>query len=361
MCSGIVIPRAFSFFNIFLTLQSEYIKSSSQTTILLMSISKEKGLLFFLLTLPLATWAQVDYSVVYANEESGTEFTKITSENDYVCMPEVKRHAARVDWMTNRIIDVSVDGTQLAYLSYRNNTSNIFMKDIGKQGNSVQRTNRQKVIDFAYSNDRKYICFCEKSGKFVQIFQTGAKTGYICRQITSNNYDYSPVYSQNNKNVFFARQESKGTSVWSYNFENNFLANYTKGATPCPIKGENAILCTRINGEGNGEIWKVNYDTGVEECVVSVPRRSFSSPSVSPDGQWILMAGSNVLMNGNKPYANTDIFVCRTDGTQLTQLTYHAADDLSPVWSRDGKYIYFVSQRGSATATANVWRMNFAL
>ena len=43
------------------------------------------------------------------------------------------------------------------------------------------------------------------------------------------------------------------------------------------------------------------------------------------------------------------------------QLTYHAADDLSPVWSRDGRYIYFISQRGSATATANVWRMNFSL
>ena len=58
-------------------------------------------------------------------------------------------------------------------------------------------------------------------------------------------------------------------------------------------------------------------------------------------------------------YANTDIFVCHNDGTQLTQITYHAADDLSPVWSRDGKYIYFISQRGSSTGTANVWRMSF--
>ena len=27
--------------------------------------------------------------------------------------------------------------------------------------------------------------------------------------------------------------------------------------------------------------------------------------------------------------------------------------------SRDGKYIYFISQRGNASATANVWRMSF--
>lgn len=30
--------------------------------------------------------AQVDYSVVYVNEEAGVEFTQVTSENDYVCL-----------------------------------------------------------------------------------------------------------------------------------------------------------------------------------------------------------------------------------------------------------------------------------
>ena len=39
--------------------------------------------------------------------------------------------------------------------------------------------------------------------------------------------------------------------------------------------------------------------------------------------------------------------------------TYHAADDLSPVWSKDGRYIYFVSQRGNKEAKANIWRMTF--
>ena len=45
------------------------------------------------------------------------------------------------------------------------------------------------------------------------------------------------------------------------------------------------------------------------------------------------------------------------DGTGLMQLTYHAADDLSPAWSKDGRYIYFISQRGSADAIANIWRI----
>ena len=313
----------------------------------------------FLFIVIIPVLAQVDYSVVSVNEESGIEFTRITSENDYVCMPEVYRRGQSVNWLSNRILDISVNGQQLAYLSARNNTTNIFIKDIDKQGSSVQRTSRQAVLDFSYSPDGKSICFSEQSGKYNQIFQTGAQTGYVCRQITSNNQDYSPVYSADMKNIFFTRQETNGVSVWSYNISNNFLSSYTKGMNPCPITKQTAILCTRTNTLGLSEIWRVDYVSGTEECVLSAPNRSFTTPSLSPDGQWILLVGSNVLNSGTFLYANTDIFVCRIDGTQLTQLTYHAADDLSPVWSRDGRYIYFISQRGSENATANVWRMTF--
>jgi Tol biopolymer transport system component len=160
-------------------------------------------------------------------------------------------------------------------------------------------------------------------------------------------------------NIYFARKEMNGLSIWSYDLANNFLSNYTKGINPYPLKTKDQMLCTRFDANGKGEIWMINFGTGAEECILSDAKRSFSSPAISPDGQWILLVGSNVLMNGSSPYANTDIFVCHTDGTQLRQLTYHAADDLSPVWSRDGKHIYFISQRGSSTATANVWRMTF--
>lgn len=320
-----------------------------------------KKLLFVLFSVisPLAIEAQVDYSVVQVNEESGINFTQMTSDNDYVCMPQVKRSGKNVNWLSNRIIDISKDNAQLAYLSARNNTTNIFIKDLGKQGSSVQRTNRQGVLDFCYSPDGKNIVFSEMSGKTNQIFQTSATSGYVCRQITSGNQDYSPVYSNDMKNIFFARMENKGASIWSYNVDNNFLSSYTRGLNPAPLNDENSLLCTRFNAEGRGEIWRVNYQTGIEECIASDPVRSFTTPSLSPLNNWILFVGSNVLLNGNQSYANTDIFACHTDGTHMVQLTYHAADDLSPVWSRDGKYIYFISQRGSANGTANVWRMDF--
>lgn len=301
----------------------------------------------------------VDYSVVFVQQESGINFTKMSSDSDYVCMPEVKRTRNGIDWLSNRILDISVDGQNLAYLSYRNNTTNIFIKDVNKMGGSVQRTNRQYVLDFSYSPDGKNICFSEAVGKANRIFVTDAKKGYICRQITSNDNDFTPIYSDDMNQIYFARQESQGLSVWSYSFKDNFLSNITRGMNPCPIPQEDAILCVRPSGNGNNEIWKIDYGTNIEECIVADPNHSFTTPMVSPDGQWILFVGSSTIDGGNFLYYNTDIYVCRTDGTEFTQLTYHAADDISPVWSRDGKFIYFISQRGSSTGTANIWRMNF--
>lgn len=329
------------------------------------AIIKQRYMRKFIITLILLTpqyllhAQQVDYSIVSVPEESGTDFTQITSANDYVCMPIVKRTNNSINWLSNRILDISKDGQSIAYLSYRNNSTNIFIKDISKQGGSTQRTKRSNILDFSYSPNGEYICFSEKRGYENQIFQTSANNGYVCRQITSGNLDYSPVYTSNMNLLFFARQETRGTSIWSYNIENNFLSNYSNGMNPYPIPKEEAFLCTRANSTGKSEIWKINYKNGIEECIVSNPNRSFTSPILSPNGLWILFVGESILRGNGFTYRNTDLFVCKIDGTSMTQLTYHAADDLSPIWSKDGKSIYFISQRGSTDGIANIWKMEF--
>lgn len=313
------------------------------------------GITFFL---PIQA-QKIDYSIVSVPEESGIDFMKITKESDYVVMPKVSRNSKGVKWTTNRILAIPPSGDVIAYLSFRNKATNIFIKDVNKQGSSVQRTNRTNVIDFSYSPDGKYLCFSETRGKTNQIFRTDATNGYVCRQITTGDKDYSPIYSPDLKRIFFTRLEQYGSSIWGYDIANNFLSSYTQGMNPYPIKNEKALLIVRTSATGRNEIWKVNYETGIEECIISDTNRSFSTPIISPDGNWVLFVGEGYISNGKTSYYNTDIYVCRLDGTELTQLTYHAADDLSPIWSNDGKHIYFISQRGDANGTANIWKMTF--
>ena len=301
----------------------------------------------------------VDYSVVNAMEERGIDFMQVTQSNDYVCMPIVKRQGGTLSWLSNRILDISADGKYIAYVSARNGTTNIFIKELGKQGGSIQRTNRQAIVDFTYSPDGRSIVFSENRGATNQIFVTDAVNGYVCRQITTSNLDYSPIYTPKMDKILFSRLENNGVAIWGYDVKSNFLSSYSSGMNPYPMSNTDIYLCARANSSGRGEIWKINYSTGVEECIVSDPSRSFTTPVLSPDGRWILFVGESEIVAPNFVYKNTDIYACRIDGTGMVQLTYHAADDLSPVWSRCGKYIYFISQRGSATATANIWRMPF--
>lgn len=303
-----------------------------------------------------STAQTVDYSVVNVPEEKGVEFRKITSEGDYVCMPEIKR-GKNLEWFTNRIIYPLPNGQEIAYLSFRNDATNIFVKNLNKMGGARQRTNRANVIDFSFSPDGKTLYFSEQRGNTNQIFRTDAENGYACRQITSGARDFSPILI--GKQVFFVRQENNGCSIWSYNLSDNFVSSYTSGLNPAPIPKEKALIVSRPSTMGRSELWKIDYTNGVEECLVSDPERSFSTPMVSPDGQYIVFVGSSFIHGDNFVYPNTDLYLCKIDGTDFRQLTYHAADDLSPVWSTDGNYIYFISQRGSVEGSPNIWRMNF--
>lgn len=300
---------------------------------------------------------QVDFSVVSVPEETGIEFKKISSANDNVCLPEARRRGNDIQWFSNRVLAIVPGNEDIAYLSARNGTTNIFVKDLQKQGGSRQRTNRAGVIDFSYSPDGKDLYFSERRGNTTQIFRTDAQNGYACRQITSGANDYSPVCIGNQ--IFFARQENNGCSIWSYNLKDNFLSSYSTGLNPTSVPKEQTLILTRPSATGQSEIWKVNYNTGVEECIISDPQRSFTTPMVSPDGKYIVFVGSSLLEGPGFLYPNTDIYVSRIDGTDLRQLTYHAANEFSPVWDETGHYIYFVSQRGDANGMANIWRMNF--
>ena len=319
--------------------------------------------LFFALLLslmPIFSQAQAKYSDVQVDEESSLNLTQITSDNEYVIMPEVKKGwGGQFYWYTNSVIDVSKDGQQLAYLSLRNKESNIFVKDLTKNGASIQRTNRKSILDLSYSPDGEFLCFSEPNGNTIQVYQTNAKAGYVCRQITSGNFDYTPIYTPDMKNIFFSRSENNNFEIWGFDVNSHLFSSYTIGINPCPVDA-NSLLFVRMTPKGKGEIWRIDYQKGMEECVVSDPKRSFTTPSISPDGKWILMVGSSLIDKGpRKKYPNTDIFVSSIDGSNLIQLTYHPADDISPVWGKDGKSIYFISQRGSSKKVANVWRIDF--
>lgn len=323
-----------------------------------------------------------DYSIVFVPEEGGIKFEKITEDADCVadyCSTRSKhgrggnivssasgifgsRKTTVLDWWILPQIALSPDGTRIGYINEKNGTTNIMIKSSTKGGASVQRTFRTNVQGFTWSRDGKELCFTEMRGGHQGVYLVSANQGTVVKQISnSGDNDYCGTISPDGNTIFFHRGEGYSSySLWSYDRKTNLFSNYSRGMTACLIPGsKSTIYCARFTDKKESEIWRINFVTGVEELILGQPGKSYTSPQLSPDGRWLLVTGNS--RSEKDGIDNTDIFVVRTDGTQLTQLTYHPGNDLSPIWSPDGRSIFFISQRGSADRIYNVWRMDFTL
>ena len=303
---------------------------------------------------------QVDTSQTYVPEEGGITFVKMTNEeNEQLIVPNIKYDGSRLSWWAAPYFTLTAEGDRYAYIGSHNGHSNIFVKSLSARSGSQQRTFSNTAQDICFSPDGKTICFSQYNNPYSTLGLTSSTQGSIVQQVTSGSVrDYAPRYSVDGKLIFFSRAEGDHFSIWSYNVENGVFSSYCYGLTPYPIN-EDEFLCTRRNSKNNYEIWRVNFVKGTESLILSQENRSFTTASLSPDGNWILFT-ANTQTRENSP-DNLDIYVVRSDGSQMTQLTYHRGHDLSPVWSPDGKSIYFLSQRGTENGAYNIWKMNFDL
>lgn len=310
-------------------------------------------------------------------EESGLNLTKITDENmtsvvghydletygkaDYSKSMIGCSKKSRVAWYTTNSLSLSPDGTKIAHLSKKNDQTNIVVRNVSGSHSETQRTFRN-VTDVCWGNDNKLYFADNRSTYSSYMFNIcciPAEQGSLMTQLTNGTVrDYEPATVDEGQNIFFTRIENNGPAIWRYTVDGGALTFCSRGFNPCPIPGNSdAFYCVRNSSEGRSEIWFVDFVKGQEVCVLSDETRGFTQPAISPDGNWLLCVGNGVSSSKKTP--NLDIFVVRTDGTRLTQLTTHPDSDINPIWSKDGKYIYFVSTRANKKKAGNIWRMSF--
>ncbi len=77
-----------------------------------------------------------------------------------------------------------------------------------------------------------------------------------------------------------------------------------------------------------------------------------SEPAVSPDGKLVAFTVRDTDYEANR--GRTDVWLAATDGSWSKRLTTNPENDNSPVFSPDGKWIFFVSSR---SGSAQVWKI----
>jgi Tol biopolymer transport system component len=92
-------------------------------------------------------------------------------------------------------------------------------------------------------------------------------------------------------------------------------------------------------------IVKLDLASGQRTILFTASNNAFvSAAQVSPDGKWIVMAYAPPE-DPNLQSANTDLYVMPADGSAAPQVLLKRAtqkeDFFNPVWSPDGKYVYY--------------------
>ena len=116
---------------------------------------------------------------------------------------------------------------------------------------------------------------------------------------------------------------------------------------------ENKVICVR-SGDKEYELWIIDLENGQEFTLLADDKKGFMQPSISPDGNKVAFTTISEIEGKG---VNFDIYTINTDGTNLSQITFHPGHDYSPKWGKDSKTLYFVSQRGTTDGKHNIWKI----
>jgi Tol biopolymer transport system component len=136
----------------------------------------------------------------------------------------------------------------------------------------------------------------------------------------------------------------------------------TSGAQPAWTPDGRFLIYTvpaTTGGDPRGSItegWQVEVATGQRRRISS---GDFHQPSVSPASRRIAYWARPVegVMRRRLSGGRADLWTIPIDGGEPVRVTDDAASEASPMWSADGRFLYYVSNRNGSSA---IWRIRIS-
>ncbi|HKC36182.1 MAG TPA: hypothetical protein VKB95_08970, partial [Chitinophagaceae bacterium] len=207
--------------------------------------------------------------------------------------------------------DVSADGKKLAFVS----RGELFVSDVeGKFIQQINKGNAERVHEVKWMSDNKTLMFNQTSADgYYNLFTVRADSSSTPKQLTSD--------KRNNRSIVFNKKRTQGVYL-----------------------------------SGRDEVRLIDLKTLQSKTIVKDEIWAFqdSEPGFSPNDDYILFTA--------KRNFEEDIFVYNIKENKTTNLTNTGVTESGPIWSGDGKYIYFTSQRLKPSypfgmANARVYRL----
>jgi len=160
--------------------------------------------------------------------------------------------------------------------------------------------------------------------------------------------DYNATFSPDGRWVVFCSERRGSPDLYILDLEKGGVprllvdSEALEDAPAFSPDGQSLVFIS--SREGNAEIFSMPFrpevpDASAEAVNLTRNKGGDFNPAFSPDGQWIAFASDR------DHYRASEIYVMRTDGSEVERLTLSDGWDGSPAWSTDGALIYFYSQR----------------
>jgi Tol biopolymer transport system component len=225
----------------------------------------------------------------------------------------------------------------------------------------------RSIVYVASDDQTCHICVMDRNGR-------------NSRQLTSTDrFDFGPSYSPDGSKIIFARAARHRPAhwggmtwdewdIWQVNADGSALRQLTFGRyysvdEPYFSPDGKHILFAAVFGEPfvSESHQLLTFDVGHDGSAVNlrpVPlppqpekRKYDGHPSFSPEGSGIIF--TSLRLSRASPY-DYEIWTAGIDGTNLRQITHNRSRNQNPIFSADGKFIYFTI---SGLDLYGLWRM----
>lgn len=226
---------------------------------------------------------------------------------------------------------LSPDGRSVVYAQFREeNVFEIYEMDLAT-GEAKQLTDRLGVLNAPeISPDGKSIVFMcwTPDADQNQVWMMNRDGSHPHRLFKGDGWD--PTWSPDGSKVLFASDRDGPIQLYAGNVDGSHIqqiSNLPSVRGRADWSAENQI--TTYSGEAWARnIFVMNAD-GSNQHKVSPPHGNAQGPSFSPDGQWIAFTGYYDHFNDIN---GCEIYIIRTDGSDLRRLTNNDYCDYQPRW-----------------------------
>ena len=236
-------------------------------------------------------------------------------------------------------------GSKIAYISTLGGDPEVALLDSEAGEMAPLTSNVGEESDPRWSPDRKYVAFVSGNTGDLEINLADRKGETVTRLTHSEGDDMAPRWSPDGSRLAFISNRDSQPEIYLMGADGS---NPTRVTTNHTHEGMGDwspdglwLVFYSLGGESEQGLWLRNPD-GVN--LVRLTDGEDTAPSWSPDGRHI------AFVRGHDEEA--DIFVVTRhkggnwyDQPEISRLTHDQEDDLSPVWSPNGKSIAFVSHR----------------